>query len=259
MERTQSNKQPTTNQVAIPGNRDGVFWQFITEKLNSYTPPTRKGTPRGESVGYPSDKYLAALLHALMGASMKEIAEEFAISYDLLRKWSTESEFKELGLKFREEFTERFIQQFRSRYEDNTRRWNEHFAEEVKKVLNRTDTEEQWQKDLEELGLQDSRLYSPGLLSDIYNRFKAEVSEGGTSVIFFWLNVANMLLVSSHCRSHYPLWKMNEANLRHASITQLQRTKALLRSREEATPEDSQSHIYLLDQVQRFLEWPPIN
>ena len=262
MEKTKSkNDKSTGNQGALRDNGEGLLWRFIMEKLHSYTPPTRKGTPRGETVGYPRVKYLAVLLVALMGATLREIAEdeELNVSYELLRKWATESEFKELGLKFREEFTERFIQQMRAHYEENNRRWNENGDGEVEKVISNPDTDERRQKDLEEFGLQDNRLYSPDLLTDIYSRIKPEISEGGTSATFFWLNVVNMLLSSSHRRSHYPLRRLNYAILRCLSITHLQQAKSILRSREKTTSQDSQSAIRLLDQVQRFLEWQAIN
>jgi len=259
MKMTQPNKQTTTNPSTIRDNGEGLLWRFIGEKLHTYTPRARKGTPRGEQIGFPYDKYQAALLIALMGVSMREMAEreDVKISYDLLRKWSTESEFKELVLKFREEFTERFIQHFRSSHEDNSKRWAEHYDEEVSKVINPR-PEEQRQAELEEFGLQDNRLYSPDLLADVYNRIGAEVRGGDTSAIFWWLNVANMLLSSSHRQSHRLLRRLNYEILRHHSITQLQQAKTLLQSREKATPEDSQFHIRLLDQVQRFLEWPPL-
>ena len=255
------NKQPIGNQGTLRDNGQGLLWRFIMEKLNRYIAPGRKGTPRGEQVGYPRDKYFAALLIALMGVSMREMAEhkDLRVSYDLLRKWATESEFKQLALKFREEFTERFIQHFRAHYEDDSKYWDGSYNEAVEKVLDRPDSREQRQKELEEFRLQDTRLYSPILLANIYKRIGAEISEGGTSASFFWLNLVNVLFSSSDRRSHYPWRKLHYALLRHLSISQLERTKSILLSRGEATPEDSQSPIRLLDQVQRFLEWSPTN
>jgi len=258
MHKTKSeNEQPIGNRGALRDNGQGLLWRFIMEKLHSYTAPTRKGIPRGGQVDYSRDKYLAALFIALMGVSMKEMAEhkDLRISYALLRKWSTELEFKELGLKFRKEFTERFIQHMRSHYKENNRRWNEHHNEEIEKGLNRLDTPEQRQKELEEFRLQDNRLYSPILLADIYNRIQAEISEGGTSVTFFWLNLVNMQFSFSDRLSHDPWRKLHYGLLRYLSIAQIQQTKAILQSPEKATPEDRQSHIRLLDEVQRFMEW----
>jgi len=243
-----------------PGTKDGLLWQFIAEKLGGYTAPSRKGIPRGEQVGYQYDKYQAALVNALMGASLKEIAERFDISYALLRRWATESEFKELGLKFREEFTERFIRHFRSRYEDNSKQWNEHSDEEVKKVLNRPDSPEQRQRELQEVGLQHGGwIYGPALLADIYNRIQVEISEGGTSATFFWLNLMNMLFSSSNRRSHDIFRTVHYALLRYLSISQIQQTKAILHSPEKVPPKDRLSAIRSLNEVQKFLEWPQTN
>jgi hypothetical protein len=69
---------------------------FIKARMDAYPEPTRKGTARGETVGFSKDKYHAALLSALTGLSQKSIAEELVISYGVVRKWHVESEFKDV-------------------------------------------------------------------------------------------------------------------------------------------------------------------
>lgn len=66
---------------------------FIDKRIRSYVEPEREGTPRGESIGLSSKKYLATLL-MLRDLKLKDIAAQVGVSYGLLRKWTTEKQFK---------------------------------------------------------------------------------------------------------------------------------------------------------------------
>jgi hypothetical protein len=72
-----------------------LLGRFIQEKLEGYEEPTRQGVRRGDKVGFPRKKLHAGLL-ALTCASLREQAAEAGIKYDLLRKWRSEPEFKEM-------------------------------------------------------------------------------------------------------------------------------------------------------------------
>jgi len=181
-------------------------------------------------------------------------------SYAVLRKWRRENEFKELEIRFREEFSARFVQHMRLHHEETNKRWAENCDREVGKLLNRPDTPEQRQRDLEEVGLHNgSCLYGPELIATIYEKIEPEISGGGTLETFYWLNLLNMLFVSSARKSHDPYRKVHYSLLRCLSIAQLEETKSVLQSPERITSEDRQSAVRLLDPVQRFLEWPPTN
>ena len=67
---------------------------YIQDQLDRYDEPERKGTPRGSAVGVSKNKFHAALLLSLTNRTPKDIAQEVGVSYGLLRKWSTEPEFK---------------------------------------------------------------------------------------------------------------------------------------------------------------------
>jgi hypothetical protein len=67
--------------------------EFIQEKATSYQQPSRKGTPRGEPVGFSWEKYYATLL-ALTEDSLEDQANKLDVSYHVLRKWRSEPEFK---------------------------------------------------------------------------------------------------------------------------------------------------------------------
>jgi hypothetical protein len=77
--------------------------------LEEYVEPTKKGTPKGEEVGFSRIKYSATLL-ALResvlddGPDLKGQATELGISYGVLRKWRAEERFKEMVAKHEKEF-----------------------------------------------------------------------------------------------------------------------------------------------------------
>lgn len=66
--------------------------KFIEDKLGKHIEPARRGTPRGEKIGFPKKKLHAALLH-LKNLKGGEIAKVAGISHALVRKWRTEQEF----------------------------------------------------------------------------------------------------------------------------------------------------------------------
>src|SRR5262245_7548036 len=68
---------------------------FIKQKIVDYQEPQRRGTPRGEAVGLSRVKYHASLWTALTSLSEKQIAQRLRISYGLLLKWRTETQFQE--------------------------------------------------------------------------------------------------------------------------------------------------------------------
>lgn len=255
-------KQFIDNQGGTRGNRHGLLCEFIMEKLYSYTPPTRRGTPRGDSIGFPGDKHMAVLFSALTGVTLKKLAQQFKISYGALRNWSTEPEFKQQKLKFQDEFTERFIAHMRNQYRESCKRRNEHREGEVQKVLNRPDTEEQQQKDLEELGLQDNWLYGPDLLAGINNRIQAETSGSEGVALTFWFNVMSVLVSSAEHRflplaspqTKARVWKLQREILRDFGLVRLRQIRSILQSPEKATPENRQLAVHALDQVGQCLE-----
>jgi len=81
---------------------------FIKSKVDNYVEPTRKGTYRGDPIGFPTSKY-SATLYALYDVTPREIAKILKISYGLLRKWKTEPEFKTLVFQHMEEFSQMFL------------------------------------------------------------------------------------------------------------------------------------------------------
>ena len=81
---------------------------FIYQKLEDHQEPERKGIPRGSTIGFPTKKLAACLLVALTNYKLKQIAETtgkaLGFSYNLLRKWNTEAEFRAQQDEFRSKF-----------------------------------------------------------------------------------------------------------------------------------------------------------
>jgi hypothetical protein len=78
-----------------PGiNAKGLLPRFLKEKEKDYEEPTRKGTPKGENIGFSLQKYRATL-YALTSVDLTEMSKKLGVSYGLLRKWRTEPTFKE--------------------------------------------------------------------------------------------------------------------------------------------------------------------
>jgi len=72
-----------------------LLTRFMNDKIANYAEPTRKGTPRGEDVGYSRTKYVANLL-GITNLKGKQIARLTGIPYGTLRNWGLEPSFRGL-------------------------------------------------------------------------------------------------------------------------------------------------------------------
>ena len=96
----------------------GPLGDFILRKANSYREPFRKGTPKGEPIGFSEVKYTAMLV-GLTNADLRKAARDQDVSYGLLRKWRTEADFKEAMSSHAEEFVDEIIEALRVEIEKN--------------------------------------------------------------------------------------------------------------------------------------------
>jgi len=76
--------------------------------MRAYREPTRKGTARGNPIGFPANKYEASLL-VLTSETAQNIAKRLGISYDLIRKWKAEKPFKDQVDRHIREFSESLV------------------------------------------------------------------------------------------------------------------------------------------------------
>jgi len=87
---------------------------FVDGKASMYSAPSRKGTPRGETIGFSEVKYLATLF-GLIKMPLKNVAKALEISHAMLRKWRTEDAFLDLIDQHVREFASLFMENIRIR------------------------------------------------------------------------------------------------------------------------------------------------
>jgi hypothetical protein len=87
---------------------------FAGKKIDLYEEPERRGTPRGEPIGFTKRKYIAALLCS-KDIKQKQIAEITKVSHAMLRKWRTEDKFLEVTDNFMVEFVDHLIRHLEKR------------------------------------------------------------------------------------------------------------------------------------------------
>ena len=81
---------------------------FINRRVQDYQEPERKGTPKGDPVGFSRAKFHGALLYRLTNRKQKDLASYLNVSYGLFRQWVLDEEFKygSVGHRAREAFIE---------------------------------------------------------------------------------------------------------------------------------------------------------
>jgi len=82
---------------------DGMLIQFVTREMEDYREPQRRGTPKGERIGFSQKKHLASLL-SLTNLDLTVVAHKVDVSYGLLKKWRSEQEFKRQVKSHRQRF-----------------------------------------------------------------------------------------------------------------------------------------------------------
>jgi hypothetical protein len=92
----------------------GLLVEFIEKKIKAYNPRPRAGTPKGDSIDYPVDKY-AASLWALTKIGQKEIAKKAGCNYRSLLTWRGQADFKQQVERNGKEFSSELIDVLRKR------------------------------------------------------------------------------------------------------------------------------------------------
>lgn len=144
-----------------------VLHDFIDSKVNEYVEPCRQGTPKGDPIGFSRKKYIATL-GMLTNQKLIDMAKSIGVSYGLLRKWTTEQEFKDMVAKHYDEFTTWIIIFFVSRINASQK----HFELLEKKPISELADiqilgswkKEQFDNDIALEKLADAKNYNPRLL-----------------------------------------------------------------------------------------------
>lgn len=108
-------------EIVEPANT--LLTKFINEKASSYQEPERRGTPKGEPIGFSRAKFFISLL-MMTKMKLKEISVKTKISYGLIRNWNSEKEFRDLVESHHLEFAEVFInkiKEWKDRLDDRHR------------------------------------------------------------------------------------------------------------------------------------------
>ena len=117
-----------TNSAGQDSSRITFLDTFIIMRMKNYIPVERKHTSKEKFINFSPQKYYASLLLLMSGGySLKEIASVAKISYELLRKWRSEKEFKKLTSLHLDEFMQSFITHLQSRVEEQLRIEREFF------------------------------------------------------------------------------------------------------------------------------------
>lgn len=161
--------------------------RFIAEKGETYREPERKGTPKGDFIGFSLKKYRASLL-SLLNMPLGELAQQVGVSYGLLRKWRTEERFMDQLEKHERDFVDMLLQRLKSRAERQDTLMDNHLARPLQEVAKTPPPILSWDE------FRDIALYSPSLKLLIAGRLMAEakvqeeVAEGRISIFDLDMN-----------------------------------------------------------------------
>ena len=81
--------------------------EFLSNKIERYKEPQRKGTPKGELIGFSKAKY-SVILYSLTSMKLADLSKKTGVSYGVLRKWRTEKPFKDEVKKIEREYAKHF-------------------------------------------------------------------------------------------------------------------------------------------------------
>jgi hypothetical protein len=96
---------PPTTTVEPPR---GLLVTFVLTRIRNYTEPQRKGTPKGQKIGFSRKKY-AASLYELTSMKRKVTAQTLNVPYLVLLQWRADPEWLALIEQHRQAFVDQFI------------------------------------------------------------------------------------------------------------------------------------------------------
>jgi hypothetical protein len=108
--------------------------EFIAKKAVEYREPQRKGTPKGEPIGFPRNKYITSLA-MMTDYPQKQIAKNAGVSHGILRKWNTEKQFKDKIAQHCRELALVFVESVPKLHEMKQKQWSSYMKKPVKALL----------------------------------------------------------------------------------------------------------------------------
>jgi len=102
--------------VKLGQQRDTLWGKFIKKKIAEYVKPIRKGTRKGDPIGFSQVKYEYSLycLHSLKDLNFKLVSMALGVPYAVLANWRSQEQFKKQVEAHEKEWTEIFINFMRS-------------------------------------------------------------------------------------------------------------------------------------------------
>jgi len=88
------------------GRGQTLLSAFLLDRIMSYEEPVRRGTPKGDKIGFPRSKHAAALFVGVTGLNQRQTAERLGLSHRLLLKWHTESDYRDALQRHCKDFVE---------------------------------------------------------------------------------------------------------------------------------------------------------
>lgn len=153
-----------------------ILQEFINKRVDNYVEPQRRGTPKGEPIGFSLVKYRAAL-YMLSNHKVKDIAKNLNISVGLLRKWKTEQAFENLIGEHINDFIDFYSARINLKINEQEKLNNVFYNQPFEKI-----TDSPPEVDINEF---DEEGYSPRLRDFIDDRLIWLIHTGNEKLIFF--------------------------------------------------------------------------
>ena len=157
-----------------------LFQKFFKDRLSSYVEPSRKGTPKGDSIGYGRAKYRASLV-CLYGvddwgpSGLRGMAKTARVSYGLFKKWNSEEEFKKTVLLHMVEFTDLFFNFIERLHKRKFKSYQAFLKKPLKQITTGADPSHIELADLQPIS--DYHSYSPVLRHLIREQWKYKLPQ----------------------------------------------------------------------------------
>jgi len=106
----------------------GFIAEFILYRTATHREPLRRGTPKGEKIGFSGKKYFATILVGVTNWKPKNIASRAEIPYGSLRAWKTEPDFNAESEKHRMVFAQEIISRAMNDVELRKKAFDDYYA-----------------------------------------------------------------------------------------------------------------------------------
>ncbi len=109
---------------------DTLLSEFMTDRFASYDEPSRRGTYKGNPIGFSKEKYTSSLL-SMTTMRQKEIAKMLEISFGTVRNWHTQSDYFEMVDKHAHDFANELIQHVAKKISETLERYKKDGGEPI--------------------------------------------------------------------------------------------------------------------------------